>query len=208
MWTQVYIDGSSDAAVRNGGSGIHIHSRNGKTIHWLWVYCQATAGQNLLLCIKLPDLSAQTHRPCHISSSLQTANLLSKAYNHPESSWTETHSAFFVTCHNTARLLSSGSLLTVGLQETKRQITLPCPVANKSNPTWKSLMETKALIKQLFSQKWMQAHNPPSGDHMHHLSCYQQTTIFRLHTGWCHLHPHLYCLGLSHTPDYSSRTAP
>ena len=109
---------------------------------WLWVPCQEITEPNLLLCMKLPDFSAQTRHLC--PTSLQTAHLLPKAYNHPESS------TFFVICHNTARSLSSGSLLTVGLQETKRRIILPSLAANKSSATWKSLMERPMLWSSSF----------------------------------------------------------
>ena len=68
------------------------------------------------------------------SSSRQTASLLSMPC-HPESSWKETHRASFVTCCDTARSLSSGSLLTVGSQEARRQIMMPGLAANKSSPT-------------------------------------------------------------------------
>ena len=114
---------------------------------WLRVRCQATNGPNLLLCVKLPDFSAQGHHPCPMLSSLLTADLLSKAYSHTESSWKEIHSAsaFSVTCRNTARLLSSGSLLIVDSQETRGRIVLPSLAANKSSPTWSSLMERPKL---------------------------------------------------------------
>ena len=46
----------------------------------------------------------------------------------------KTHSAFFVTCHTTARSLSSGSLLTVGNEE-----------ADRSNLTWTSVLERPKL---------------------------------------------------------------
>ena len=45
--------------------------------------------------------------------------------------------------------------------------------------------EAKALITQLPGQTSMPAHNPPSEDQMHHMSCYQQTTIFVLDTAIC-----------------------
>ena len=46
---------------------------------WLQVRCQATTGPNLLLCMQLPDFSAQTHHPCPTLSSFQASDLLSKA---------------------------------------------------------------------------------------------------------------------------------
>ena len=60
--------------------------------------------------------------------------LLSKAYSQPESSWIETHSAFSMTCCKAARWLSSGSLFTVGLQET-RWIDSPSLEVNNNSPT-------------------------------------------------------------------------
>ena len=41
-------------------------------------------------------------------------------------------------------------------------------------------------------------------------ACYQQTTIFCLHTGHCHQHSQLYCLGLfaHRLPERNSRTNP
>ena len=70
-----------------------------------------------------------------------------------------------------------------------------------------SYRHANGLIKQLSSQKWMQERNPPSNDQMHHLSHYQQTTIFHLRTGHCHLRSHLYCLGLSANTCCKHQTA-
>ena len=108
---------------------------------WLQVHCQAATRLKLLLCMQL----TQRHHTCSTSSSSQTASLLSKVYSHPESSWKEIHSAFSATDHNTARWLSSGSLLTVGPQQTRSQIVLPSLVENKSSTTWKSLMDKPEL---------------------------------------------------------------
>ena len=50
MWAHVYTDGSCNAAVRNGRTGIHIHLRSGKTFpgRKLHVRCQATTEPNIL----------------------------------------------------------------------------------------------------------------------------------------------------------------
>ena len=133
LWTHVCTDGSFDAAVRKSGSGVHARLAMAKHFEgrWLRVLCQATTGSNSLLCMKLPDFSAQRHHPCPTSSSLQTVYLLSKAY----SRWRDIR-RLLCDRRNTARSLSSGSLLTLGWQETRRWIVLPSLAASKSSPTW------------------------------------------------------------------------
>ena len=142
VWTHVYTDGSSDAAVRNGGSGIHTRFSNGKTrSRSLAVGALSSNYRAELTALhEAARLLRQRRHPRPTLSSLQTANLLSKAYSHPESSWKETYNAFFVTCHTTGRSLSSSSMLTVGSQETRRRIVLASQAVSKSSPTWTSLM--------------------------------------------------------------------
>ena len=167
---------------------------------WLWLRCQASTGPNLLLCVELPDFSTQRHHSSPTSSSLQTGKLLSKVYSHPEGS-----------LKGTQRLLCD---LSQQRKVAVQRVHAHCGVAGNeevdclAKPGREqeqlnleiSYGEAKALIKQLFSQKWMQAHDPPSDDQMHHLPRYQQTTIFRLRTGHCHLCSHLYCPGpVAHT---------
>ena len=102
MCSRVYTDGSSDAAVRTA----EVVSTSALAVarhfpgRWLRKGCQT----NTELYRKLPDFSTQRHHPCPTLSSLQTANLLSKAYSHPESSWKETHSAVPVTGHNNSKV--------------------------------------------------------------------------------------------------------
>ena len=62
--------------------------------------------------------------------------------------------SFFVTCHNTARSLSSGSLLSVGSQETRSELgRLAKSGSEQEQPNLEiSYGEAKVLIKQLFSQ--------------------------------------------------------
>ena len=127
----------------------------------------------LQICCPKPTVTQRTdakrYNPCHTLSSSQTADLLSKAYSHPENRCKEIHSAVSVTCHNLARSLSTGSLLTVGSQETRRRIVLPSQAVNKSSPSRKSLMERPENCDQApFSRKWMQTHSTLSDDQMHH----------------------------------------
>ena len=106
------------------------------------------------------DAAVRDTTPCPTSSSSQTVNLLSKACSHPESSWKETHSAFFVTCHNSPRSLSgipahSGS---AGNEEADR---LARSGSEQEQPNGEICYgQAYALIKQQYSQKWIQ----PSDD--------------------------------------------
>ena len=67
-----------------------------------------------------------------------------------------------MACHNSARSLSSGSLLTVGSQEMMRLTVFTSRAVNKSSPTWKSLMEWPKLLSCTM-------YNPPSDDQMHQM---------------------------------------
>ena len=78
-----------------------------------------------------------------------------KACSHSESSWKETHSTFFVTCHNTARSLSIGSLRIVASQETRRRIVLPSLAANKSGQIGNLLWRGQSSHQTAFSRKWI-----------------------------------------------------
>ena len=114
---------------------------------WLLVRCQATTGFSLLLCTKPPDVWAQ---------NVTCASLLSRAYKHPESSWKETHNALCVAFHNTTRLLSSGNEVADHLAKYNNE---------QEQPNLKiSYEEAKALVKQHFSQKWIQTYSLPSYD--------------------------------------------
>ena len=52
---------------------------------------------------------------------------------------------FSVFCSAFTSFQSSGSLLNVGSQETRRRVVLPSLAASKSRPTWKSLIERPKL---------------------------------------------------------------
>ena len=119
---------------------------------WLQVHCQATTGLNLLLCMKLPDLAQRHHPLPHIvfltdcKSAVQSLQSPRKQLERE----TQSDNAFFVTCHNTARLLSIGSLLTVGSQEMKGgsscQVWQRTRAAQPGNLLWRGQRSDQAAF--------------------------------------------------------------
>ena len=119
--THVYTDGSSDAAVRHGRREINIRYSNRKDVRGRWLRVRSNNSRSEITASHEAArlLSTETSPLSHIVF-LSDCRSAVQSYSHLESSWEKTHTAFFVTCHNTARSLSSGSMLTVGTQETRR----------------------------------------------------------------------------------------
>ena len=112
--THVCSDRSSDIAVRNRGRGIRIPLQQWQNIFKV-AGCWCAVNQP-------PDRIFCSARPCQTSQRRDTTPVphrLLAAYIHTQSNWKETHSAFCVTCHNTARPLSRGSL-SAGHEEADR----------------------------------------------------------------------------------------
>ena len=209
QWTRVYTDGSADAAIKNGGSGIFICYPDGRT--------QSRA---------LPAGRRSTNYRAELTALCEAARLIS-ANEHPPS-----HVVFLTDCRSaiqslqspreqlerdTQRLLSNLSRST---QVTVQWIPAHCGLSGNeeadklaksgsrleqpNHPV--SYREAKTLVKRQNRQLWEQQHSHPPDDQMAHLQRHQQTTIFRLRTGHCRLRAHMYRLGLSHTPDCPCET--
>ena len=211
VWTHAYTDGSSDAAVRNGGSGIHIRYPNNTTTSRSLPCGQLASNYRselvalreaarLLLAESPPPPNIVFLSDCKsIIQSLQspreqiereTQYLLSELSQHSEVAvqWIPAHCGLSGN-EEADRLAKSGSRA----EQTHQAV---------------SHREAKAIIKRHFQNIWTISHNPPPDDQIHHLSRHQQTTIFRLRTGHCRLRSHMHRLGLSHTPDCPCNTGP
>jgi ribonuclease HI len=211
VWTHVYTDGSSDTAIRNGGSGILICCPDGHTTSR-----------------SLPAGSLSTNYRAELTALQEAARLVS-ADPHPS-----THIVFLTDCksaiqslqspreqleRNTQHLLCDlATHMTVAVQwipahcglsgneEADRLAKSGSRMEQTNHPV--SYSEAKTLVKRQYKTLWTNQHNPPSEDQMQHLQRHQQTTLFRLRTGHCRLRAHMYRLGLSHTPDCSCETGP
>ena len=210
QWTHVYTDGSADAAIKNGGSGIFIRHPDGRT-----------------LSRSVPAGRQSSNYRAEINA-LHEAARLSSADNPPS------HIVFLTDCRSAIQSLQSPSeqmerdtlhLLSDLSQRTKvtvQWIRAHCGLAGndeadrlaksgsrleqENQPV--SYKEAKTLVKRHYRIHWEKTHNHPSDDQMPHLQRKQQTTIFRLRTGHCRLRSHLYRLGLSHTTDCPCETCP
>ena len=208
VWSHIYTDGSSDAAVRNSGAG----SLSALAMENTFLRLLAADGlsssywPNLLLCMKLPSAATPP-----LSNIVFLINWKSAVPNLQSPRQQLERDTQCLLCE-----LSQHSKVAVlwitahcGLVGNKKADCLAKSGKEQEKPNLGiSYEEAKALNKQRFSQKWMQALNPPSHDQMHHLPRYQQNTIFRFRTGYSYLPSHLYRLGLSHRPNCLCKTAP
>ena len=125
----------------------------------LLVNDRPTTGPKSPLCEKLPDYSVLKCVRLYTPSSSQTVNPPFRACSHPVTSWKETRCIFCAKQHNTLKLQSSGSLLTVALQETRRQIDWPSLTADCSNQNNQSrtgrqrLSSRETQLKNLINTK-------------------------------------------------------
>ena len=211
VWTRIYTDGSSDAAVKNGGSG---------------VYCCYPDGHTLSK--SLPAGALSTNYRAELTALHEAARLVHDDVRAPS------HIVFLTDCMSTLQSLQSPKeqlerhtqRLLCGLSQRMKVavqwIPAHCGLAGneeadrlaKSGSRLEqplhpaSYREAKTLIKRHFQTQWTDQHNPPSDDQMIHLRRHEQTTIFRLRTGHCRLRHHMYRLGLSDTPDCPCKTGP
>lgn len=211
VWTHVYTDGSADAAIKNGGSGVLIRHPDGRT----------HSGS-------LPAGERSSNYRAELTALREAARLIN-ADEHPPP-----HIVFLTDCksaiqslqspseqmeRDTQRLLCDLSQRTqvavqwipahcglAGNEEADRLARLGSRQEQTSPPV--SYKEAKTLIKRKLQTQFKEHHSHPSDDQMPHLQRRQQTTIFRLRTGHCRLRDHLYRLGLSHTPDCTCQTGP
>ena len=211
VWTHVYTDGSADAAIKNGGSGIHISHPDGHTSsHSLPAGVHSSNYRAELTALKEATklINADQHPPHHVVFLTDCRSAIQSLQSPKEQLERDTlcmlHSLSqrvnvavqWIPAHcglagneRADKLAKSGSRL----EQTRHPV---------------SYREAKTLVKQKFKTTFHQEHNHPSNDHMPHLQRLQQTTIFRLRTGHCRLRAHLYRLGLSHTPDCPCETGP
>ena len=211
MWTHVYTDGSADAAIKNGGSGILIRRPDGRTHS-----------------SSLPAGKRSSNYRAELTALREAARLISADEHMPP------HIVFLTDCKSTIQSLQSPSEqlerdtqrllcdLTQQAQIVVQWIPAHCGLSGneeadrlaksgsrqeQTNPPV-SYKEAKTLIKRKMQTQFEEHHNHPSDDQMPHLHRQQQTIIFRLRTGHCRLRAHLYRLGLSHTPDCTCQTGP
>lgn len=210
-WTHIYTDGSSEEAVRNGGSGVHCCYSDGHT-----------------LSKSLPAGALSTNYRAELTALREAARLVHTDIHRPS------HVVFLTDCMSTLQSLQSPKeqlerdtqcLLYALSQEMKvavQWIPAHCGLAGneeadrlaKSGSRMEqphlpvSYSEAKTIIKRHSKTQWANQHNPPSDDQIIHLRRHEQTIIFRLRTGHCRLRHHMYRLGLSHTPDCQCQTGP
>jgi ribonuclease HI/uncharacterized protein YaaR (DUF327 family) len=211
VWTRIYTDGSSEAAVRNGGSG---------------VYCCYPDGSHLSKSI--PSGALSTNYRAELTALHEAARLVDADSRVPS------HVVFLTDCLSTLQSLQSPKeqlerdtqrLLRTLSQRMKvavQWIPAHCGLAGNEEADKLakfgsqleqphppiSYSEAKTLVKRHFKTTWTNHHSLPSDDQMPHLRRQEQTTIFRLRTGHCRLLYHMHRLGLSHTPDCPCQTGP
>ena len=209
VWAHIYTDGSSDGAIRNGGSGILARYPDGQT-----------------LSRSLPAGELSSNYRAELTALREAVSLVSE---HPPS-----HAVFLTDCRSAVQSLQSPKeqlerdtqrLLCALSQSTKvavQWIPAHCGLSGNEEAdrlaksgshleqvnSIVSYREAKTLVKRHYQTFWTAQHSPPSDDQMPNLQRHQQTTIFRLRTGHCRLRAHMHRLGLSHTPDCPCETGP
>ena len=210
-WTRVYTDGSAEAAIKNGGSGIYVRYPDGKTTSR-----------------SLPAGGLSTNYRAELTALRTAAEMICNDQPRP-------HNIVFLTdCKSAIQRLQSPieqlerdtqqllSDLSQGVNVAVQWIPAHCGLygndeadrlANHGRTLEQqhnqiSYREAKTLIKREVRccSKELRDHNP--SDAIYHLQRHQQVVIFRLRTGHCRLRSHLYRLGLSHTPNCPCETGP
>ncbi|KAK7097114.1 hypothetical protein V1264_004138 [Littorina saxatilis] len=202
-WTHVYTDGSSENAVRNGGSGVYIRRPNGTTtslsvpagdlssnyraeLHALITAAEHAAGEDrsrqniVLLTDSLSALQSLLSGPTDLPTR-QLDNCLSTLSQHNKVvlQWIPAHVG--IAGNEEADRLAKGGA------------RLPQP----HNST--SYKEAKTLLQRKKKENWKKRNGDynPQEDPINKLDRRSQTTIFRLRTGHCGLKKHLKRLGLA-----------
>ncbi|KAK7101444.1 hypothetical protein V1264_019826 [Littorina saxatilis] len=202
-WTHVYTDGSSENAVRNGGSGVYIRRPNGTTtslsvpagdlssnyraeLHALITAAEHAAGEDrsrqniVLLTDSLSALQSLLSGPTDLPTR-QLDNCLSTLSQHNKVvlHWIPAHVG--IADNEEADRLAKGGA------------RLPQP----HNST--SYKEAKTLLQRKKKENWKKRNGDynPQEDPINKLDRRSQTTIFRLRTGHCGLKKHLKRLGLA-----------
>ncbi|KAK7097663.1 hypothetical protein V1264_004608 [Littorina saxatilis] len=209
VWTHIYTDGSSDGAIKNGGSGILVRYPDGHT-----------------LSRSLPAGELSSNYRAELTALREAVSLVSE---HPPS-----HAVFLTDCRSAVQSLQSPKeqlerdtqrLLCTHSQSTNvavQWIPAHCGLSGneeadrlaktgshleQTRPTV-SYSEAKTLVKRHYQTTWNAQHSLPSDDQMPNLQRHQQTILFRLRTGHCRLRAHMHRLGLSHTPNCLCETGP
>ena len=149
VWTHVYTDGSSDAAVRIAGSGSTSASAMAKHVQgrWLRVRCQATSEPKLLVVLDAARLlSTETPTLSLIVISLADCKSAVQSLQSPREQLERDTQRLLCGLSQHSKVAVQWIPAHCGLpQETRRQMVLQSLAANKSSPTWKSLMERPKL---------------------------------------------------------------
>ena len=204
-WTHVYTDGSAEAAVRNGGSGILIRFPDGqrisKSLPTGRLCTNYKAEQTALLAAaKLLETANPRSKIVFLSDCKSVLdNLRSPARNQSTS---ELHAALLhLSIRHTIVLQWIPSHCQIEGNEEADKLSKEGSKSEQP-PTSISYSEAKGLIKNTFHQAWKDKLNIPTEDiSLQRLERWQQTIIFRLRTGHCQLLSHMYRLKLSHTNE-------
>ncbi|XP_041350882.1 uncharacterized protein LOC121369872 [Gigantopelta aegis] len=199
QWTHVYTDGSAEEAIKNAGSGVHIRFPDGPLDH--------TQQENKLQSRKKSPSSSHQNHQFGESTSITCCVLDRLQISHSE------HLNFFLVIAVQQGLAD----LSLYMQVVVQWVPTHCGIAGneyadkltKAGNTMEqpnhtiSLRETKTIIKRKFRFT-----NTRTKDPIHHLERYQETTMFRLRTGHCHLGAHMYRLKLADTDECPCQTGP
>ena len=204
-WTQVYTDGSSENAVRNGGGGIHIRYPNGLVTDTSIATGKYSTNYRAESCAIL-----------HAAKTLNSSNNLTNS------------SVILTDCKSVLQSLESGEeskIFTEIKKELKelnektnivlQWIPAHCGIpgnekadklskdGSKSDQNCHSLSykEAKTIIKSTLNENWNKDHANRNNDEIGKLNRTEQVIIFRLRTGHCRLLAHLYRLKISHTDE-------
>ena len=202
-WTHVFADGSSENAVKNGGSGAYICRPDGTTSS---------------LSIPAGDLSSNYRAEVHALKAAtellieedcnqQNIVLLSDSLSALQSLTNGPTDFRTQQLHNSLRTLSDNNRVVlqwvpahVGIAGNETADRLAKAAAKLPQPHFSTTYkEVKTVLKQKQKSAWRLRNNgfDPQKDQINTLDRRTQTAIFRLHTGHCGLRKHLKRLGLT-----------
>ena len=210
-WTRVYTDGSADAAIKNGGSGVFVKYPDGNTS----TRSLPAGGLSTNYRAELTALKTAAEMICNDQPRPQNVVFLTDC----KSAIQRLQSPKEQLERDTQQLLSGLSQRAnvavqwipahcgvYGNEEADRLAKHGSTLEQQHNRV--SYREAKTLIKRDVKSRSreLKDHNP--GDAIHGLQRHQRVVVFRLRTGHCRLRAHLYRLGLSPTPNCPCETGP
>ena len=206
QWTQVFTDGSADAAIRNGGSGVFIHFPDGRTVERAIPAGKLSSNYRAEVTAvhEAAKLLQNENPPPAKVVILTDCKALTQSLQQPDDQLSKATVKELSELRSEAPIAIQWIPAHCGIRGNETADRLAKSGSRQEQPkTQVSFREAKTIIKRTFY------HSPENpADPYYNLQRQQQVTIFRLRYGHCRLLQHMCRLGLSHTDSCPCQTAP